>query len=284
MTGNYVFVNGEMVHSDRACISVFDRGLLYGDGFFETIRVDYGSPLFLNSHLERLYRACRLFNIEMPGEHSESWEERLSALIVKNGLSEAVAAAKILVTRGASESGLGLPDQTKPTVIMYARKYCPPDRDKYQNGIHAEVFPYPRHAFTADYKSLNYLFYLAARQWASSRKADEALILNSDGTVSEGAATNIFYVKNGAVFRPESPHYLRGIMEGQVSRLLKEQGRQVEAVPTTATMLTEAEEVFLTNSLLLVMPVAEIGDHALPPGKELGRALQEIDWLGACGA
>lgn len=280
MTEEYVIFNGKLVAGREAGLSVFDRGLLYGDGFFETLRVEHGQALFLKAHLERLYKSCEAFNIALEAEGEERWTERISQLVARNNLKETIAAVKVVVTRGPEARPLGLPREGQPTIIVYARRYEPPPRDKYVRGLEVEVFTFPRHCLLADHKSLNYLFYLSAREWARQKGADEALVLNVDGTVSEGATTNVFYAREGMVFRPESPHYLRGVMEAQVITLLEEQGQEVLSRPTTVSMLVEAaDEVFLTNSLLGVIPVARMGKNVLPSEKPLASRLQGIDWL-----
>lgn len=276
MTKEYVLLNGHIIDARKACLSVFDRGFLYGDGFFETIRAENGRVLFLEDHLERLYQSCKFFNIGLQTTKESDWTDKINLLIKKNNLKETVAAVKIVVTRGPNNPQLGLPKEHAPTVIIYARKYAPPDAEKYNNGLVVKVFPYPRHSFLADHKSLNYLFYLSAKEWAQENGADEAIVLNVDGTVSEGATTNIFYVKEGSIIRPESPHYLRGVMEGQVINLLKKQGREIVTMPTTVSMLLEAEEVFLTNSLIGVIPVARIGENILPLEKPLAFWLRKV--------
>ncbi len=278
MTEEYVLLNGTIVNGRQARISVFDRGLLHGDGFFETMRVERRHVLFLDAHLERLRKACASFNIELAPVATDDWAERIGLLVEKNRLEETVAVAKILVTRGTGVRGLGFPRQSTPTVVAYASRYEPPAAEKYRDGIAVEVFPYPRHSFIADYKSLNYLFYLAAKEWALGRGADEGLVLNVDLTVSEGATTNIFYVKDGLVMRPESKHYLRGVMESQVAAFLEQEGRRPVSIPTTVAMLAAAEEVFLTNSLLGIMPVARIEANTLPSPKPLATFLRTTWW------
>lgn len=276
MTKEYVLLNGDVIDGRKACLSAFDRGFLYGDGFFETMRAENGRVLFLEAHLERLYQSCKFFNIGLQTTKESEWTDKINLLIKKNNLKETIAAVKIVVTRGPGKPQLGLPKEEAPTVIIYAREYVPPAPKKYNKGLVVEVFPYPRHSFLADYKSLNYLFYLSAREWAQKNGADEAIVLNVDGTVSEGATTNIFYVKEGSIIRPESAYYLRGVMEGQVINFLNKQGREIVTMPTTVSMLLEAEEVFLTNSLLGVIPVARIGETALPPKKPLAALLGEV--------
>ncbi|MDD5451698.1 MAG: aminotransferase class IV [Desulfovibrionales bacterium] len=276
MTKEYVLLNGDIIDGRKACLSAFDRGFLYGDGFFETMRAEKGRVLSLEAHLERLYQSCKFFNIGLQAMEQSEWTDKINLLIEKNNLRETVAAVKIVVTRGPDKPQLGLPKEKASTVIIYAREYVPPAPEKYNKGLLVNVFPCPRHYFLADHKSLNYLFYLAAREWAQKKGADEAIVLNVDGTVSEGATTNIFYVKEGSIIRPESPHYLRGVMEGQVINFLKKRRREIITMPTTVSMLLEAEEVFLTNSLIGIIPVAKIGETALPLEKPLSVLLQGV--------
>lgn len=277
MVEGFVLLNGEIVKASEARVSVFDRGLLYGDGFFETMRAESGHVLFLRAHLERLNSSCKLFNIRFVDDLGY-WSERISLLLEKNGLTDIVAHVKVLVTRGPFLLEIGLPEGIHPTTVVYARKYEPLPELKYENGIALEIYPHARHSFIAEHKSLNYLFYLSAREWAKDQGGDEAIILNSDGTISEGATTNVIYVKDGVIYRPSSPYRLCGTMENEVIALLEGHGRNVGSMPTTPSILLDADEVFLTNSLLTAISASRIGNKTLPGAKPVATLLRQVDW------
>jgi branched-chain amino acid aminotransferase len=183
----FVWLNDELVPLSQAQVSVEDRGFLYGDGFFETLRVEDGRPLFLGEHVERLRASARAFNISFP--EGTPWEARLAQLLEANGLQHGLAAVKILLTRGQAE-GLGLPASASPTLVMWARPYLPPSPEEYAAGWPVVIFPERRTTFIGGHKSLNYLFYLAARQSALDQGAREALVLEADGLVSEMTGTS----------------------------------------------------------------------------------------------
>jgi len=274
----YIYVNNTLVPISEARISPLDRGFLYGDGLFETIRVNRGRPLFLKDHLERIESSCSAFNICLDVDPIEDWYEKIERVIAANNLGDGLAAVKILVTRGTDFPEPRLPKSQKPTVIIYARSYNPPSSEKYNKGLKLITFPHRRHTKLADYKSLNYLFYLAAKEWAVGKGGDEALILNGDGTVSEGSTTNIFYVKDGKVYKPISAHYLRGIMEKQVIKFLETAGVEVKEKETYIEDLLEADELFLTNSLIEVIPAYSIDGKVLSRKGNTIRELVEMDW------
>ncbi len=154
-------------------------------------------PLFLEEHLARLETSAREFRIAFPTEIP--WQERLGRLVAANGLARGSAAVKILLTRGALP-GLGLPEAPSPTLVIWARPYEPPPPAEYAAGWPVAVFPERRTTFLGRHKSLNYLFYLAARQYALDQGAREALILEADGLVSEGAATSLIIASTAVLY------------------------------------------------------------------------------------
>jgi para-aminobenzoate synthetase component 1 len=267
----FVYLNDSIVPAEEARVSVFDRGLQYGDGFFETIRVEAGDVLFLPEHLDRLRSSCVSFNIQLP---DRDWHSTITELLEQNRLQGSLAAVKILVTRGETHSMLDLVHSENPTVVIYARAYVPPDEKKYEEGSTLVTFPHLRHTFLAAHKCANYLFYLAARDWARRRRADEAIILNGDGSVSECGTANIFYRRGQTMYLPTSSHYLVGITEEQVKRILTQMGFVCVSAPTEVKDLKAADELFITNSLIGVMPVSRIDGTDMGPVQELPGKLQ----------
>jgi para-aminobenzoate synthetase component 1 len=270
----FVYLNDSIVPEEEAKVSVFDRGFQYGDGFFETIRAEDGNVFFLSAHLTRLRSSCLSFNIELP---ERDWHSIIIELLEQNGLRKSLAAVKIMVTRGETQSVLDLERPENPTVIIFTRPYFPPEEKKYREGSTLVTFPHRRHTFLAAHKCVNYLLYLAARDWARKQEADEAIVLNSDGSVSECATANIFYRKGKAVHVPESPHYLVGITEQRVHRILTKMGFTVLPVHTAVEDLQAASEVFITNSLMGVMPVSRVDGISIGSPQELpGRVQTEL--------
>ena len=272
-----VWLNDDLVPVDQARVSVNDRGFQYGDGFFETMRAEAGSVYFLTEHLARLEASAAAFRLAFPRDLP--WGERLSRLLAANGLDRSPARVKILLTRG-SAGGLGLPAAIRPTLVMWARPYEPPPPSEYATGWPAVIFPERRTTMIGRHKSLNYLFYLAARQYALDQGAREALILEADGLVSEGAATSLVYLSQGGYFTPAAASALPGVTLAALSRALARKGLSLTEVPTTPAQLHQADGVWLANSLMGLMPVAAI-DGATIPISEKSVFLQEILWAEA---
>ena len=218
----------------QARVPVNDRGFLYGDGLFETLRAEAGRVHFLTEHLERLAASARAFRLPFPA--NVPWQERLAQLLTANGLSRGPARVKILLTRGVAP-GLGLPAECRPTLVIYGQPYTPPSPEAYAAGWPVAVFPEGRSTFVGRHKSLNYLFYLAARQFALDQGAKEALILEADGLVSEGAATSLIYLQQGHYYLPASASALPGVTVTVLGRGLAARGLSLKARRTTVAQL-----------------------------------------------
>lgn len=270
----FVWLNDDLIPLAQARVSVNDRGFLYGDGLFETLRADGGRVHFLTEHLERLAASARAFRLPFP--ENTPWQERLTQLLAANGLSRGPARVKILLTRGAAE-GLGLPEKCRPTLVIYAQPYIPPSSEEYAAGWPVVVFPEGRSTFVGRHKSLNYLFYLAARQFAMDRGAREALILEADSLVSEGAATSLICLHQGQYYRPASASALAGVTAAVLGRRLAARGLSLEARRTTVAQLKAADGLWLANSLMGLMPVAAV-DEAPAPVNPAATAFLHAVW------
>ena len=268
----FVWINDALLPLSQARVSVEDRGFLYGDGFFETLRAEDGRAVFLDEHIKRLQASAQAFRINFPDQIH--WEERLTRLLAANRLQQGTAAVKILLTRGEA-TGLGLPSAPSPTLVIWARPYQSPDPEEYAAGWPVVVFPERRATFIGGHKSLNYLFYLAARQYALDQGAKEALILEADGLVSEGAATSLIVAQNERFLTPAAPSALPGVTVAVLARALKRRGRQLERVRLQLSEVQEAEGLWLANSLMGVMPVSSLAGKSVPRMSEKTRFLQE---------
>jgi branched-subunit amino acid aminotransferase/4-amino-4-deoxychorismate lyase len=273
----FVWLNDDLVPVGRARVSVNDRGFQYGDGWFETVRAEAGSIYFLTEHLARLEASAAAFRLPFPRDLP--WGARLSRLLAANGLDRGPARVKILLTRGVA-GGLGLPATGQPTLVMWAQPYEPPPPPEYAAGWPAVIFPERRTTMIGRHKSLNYLFYLAARQYALDRGAREAVILEADGLVSEGAATSLVYLSQGRYCIPAAASALPGVTVAALARALAREGLFLTEVPTTTTQLLQADGVWLANSLMGLMPVAAIDGEKIPVS-EKSVFLQEILWAEA---
>lgn len=261
MEKQFVWLNDGLIPISQARVPVNDRGFLYGDGLFETLGAEAGRVYFLTEHLERLEASAQVFRLPFPAR--VPWPERLEQLLAANGLSRGPARIKILLTRGVA-AGLGLPKECRPTLVIYARPYTPPSPAEYAAGWPVAVFPEGRSTFVGRHKSLNYLFYLAARQFALDRGAKEALILEADGLVSEGAATSLIYLHQGRYYLPASASALPGVTATVLGRGLAARGLTIETRRTTVAQLKAADGLWLANSLMGLMPVAAVNGAPLP--------------------
>jgi branched-chain amino acid aminotransferase/para-aminobenzoate synthetase component 1 len=154
--------------------------------------------------------------------------------------------------------GLGLPPGASPTLVIRAQPYSPPSLEEYAAGWPVVIFPEGRTTFLGRHKSLNYLFYLAARQFALDRGAKEAIILEADGQVSEGAATSLVYLSAGRYYTPEAASALPGVTLMALSRALEKNGLGLKWAPTNRSRLRDAQGIWLSNSLMGSMPVASL--------------------------
>ncbi|MEJ2672469.1 MAG: aminotransferase class IV [Deltaproteobacteria bacterium] len=268
----FVWLNNNLLPVSQAQVSVNDRGLQFGDGLFETLRADGGKAHFLSEHLDRLKASAQALRLPFPP--GIPWEERLGQLLTANGLAKGPARLKILLTRGVAP-GLGLPEPSRPTLVIWAQPYTPPTPAEYAAGWPVVVFPEGRSTFLGRHKSLNYLFYLAARQYALDHGAKEAFICEADGLVSEGAATSLVYFHEGRFYTPEAASALPGVTLAVLRRGLSGRGRCLEARPTTVSQLSAVQGLWLANSLMGLMPVAAINDMPLPLS-DITAFLQEV--------
>ncbi|MDA8402685.1 MAG: aminodeoxychorismate synthase component I [Desulfobacteraceae bacterium] len=252
----WVWRNGRLVLKKEAALPLGSLGVQYGYGFFETIRVEYGVPQFLDDHIRRFDVAWdALFQSPAP---DLTWKELIHQVIDRNNLQNIIAAVKIMAFHG---------DRTEPpfhhNLIVTARKYTPRPAIVKNFGLSLATYPHPRQTPLSDYKTLNYLYYYLAGKWAADNGADEALILNPDGSVSETNTANILMVDGQSVIRPESPHVLPGVMEKQVLRYLKKTGYAVHTRKMMPAELFLADVVLVTNSLMGVVPMLGLGGKKL---------------------
>ena len=250
-----VWLNGGFVNLSEAAISPLDRGFQFGDGLFETIRADEGGIYYLTDHLERL--AASAAELRIPFEKNHSWEKVIQGLMSRNDLNHKTARIKMILTRGQAP-GLGLPRPIQPTILLTAGEYHPPTLEQYRDGWSLHVF---RQGFSpplARHKSLNYLYFMVARQAAADAGCDEALILGPDGTVAETAAGSLLVNVDGQWMTPEGPCLLPGTALGRVRVIMSKLGVTVVDRPVSLNDLGRAESGLVLNSLMGVIPVREI--------------------------
>jgi para-aminobenzoate synthetase component I len=260
--GPWVWYNGRCVRQDRAAVPMADLGLQYGFGFFETVRVQKGRVCRLPAHLKRFKRTWKaLFDGAPP---DLTWEDIIDQVIGKNGLSGSTAAVKILATRGDGH-GAGFTGNLLVSVRPYTHRLA----RLGASGLKLATYPHPRSTPLADHKTLNYLYYYLAGVWSRQQGADEAVILNPDGTISETNTANILVVSGRTVTIPRSAYVLPGVMQAAACRPLRESGYSLIDRPVRPKALFDADMVMLTNALLGAVPALTLDgrslkvDHAL---------------------
>jgi len=254
-----VYIDGKYYPKSEAKVSVFDHGLLYGDGVFEGIRSYSGVVFKLKEHIDRLYSSARAIMLKIPLTKEEMIEAVIETLR-KNNLKDSYI--RLLVTRGVGDLGLDPRKCPKPSVIIITvpllQLY---DEEKRRRGMSMIVSWVRRDrvdATTHEIKSLNYLNSILAKIEANNAGADEALFLDGRGFLSEATGENIFIVKDGKLITPPaSSGPLPGITAGVVKKIAEKMGYSVVERDITITELYNAEEAFLTGTAAEIMPIRD---------------------------
>jgi branched-chain amino acid aminotransferase len=275
-----VMIDGQLVPPERAQVSVFDRGFLYGDSVFESLRSYHGAPFALDEHLVRLKRSAERVAIALPVGLDTLRNEMHHALRVHGSPDSYL---RLTLTRGTGRA-LGLDPELaeEPLRVLLVTALAPPAAEMYEHGIAAVTHRAERSsdaAGVADAKIGNYLMAVLAMRAARALGAREALIEDRDGHVLEGAASNLFAVIAGKlVTAPESAAILPGITRGHVLELARAAGIAVELRALAKSELASAQEVFVCSSIRELVPVISIDGRLVgngtpgPTSRELLRA------------
>jgi len=264
-----VWLDGKWSDRDGAMVSVYDHGLLYGDGVFEGTRV-YGGKVFrLAEHLERLYDSAQAILLTIPMSKQEMAALTEEA-VRRSGLKEAYL--RHIITRGVGDLGLDPRKCPKASVIIIVdtiRLYPP---EVYEKGLRVVTAGTPiphREALSPRVKSLNYLPHILAKIEAFQAGADDALMLDSTGSVAEGSGTNLFVVKHGRIRTP--PAYagiLRGVTRDAVIELATGAGYDVREEPLNRYDVYTADEAFFTGTAAEILCMRELDGRVIGSGKE----------------
>jgi branched-subunit amino acid aminotransferase/4-amino-4-deoxychorismate lyase len=258
------WIDGAIVPAARARVSVFDRGFLYGDAFFETLRVKDGRLVLWRPHLRRLRASLAAFGIDPPGP---GLEEAARALLAAAGLRE--GALRLVVTRGTGE-GLLPPPGLRPTVVMTLRPLPAGLARAEASGIAAVRLRFGRGLARADagHKSIAYLGSIAGRREAARAGADDALFVESDGRVSEATAGNLLVVRRGRLRTPPpSSGCLPGVTRAVALSLARRAGLDVREEPIRAADLGRADEILVTGSVVGILPVVRLDGRPVGDGR-----------------
>src|SRR6202022_2654825 len=253
-----IYIDGKFFAEADAKVSVFDHGLLYGDGIFEGIRFYNGRVFRLEEHLDRLCDSARSICLEVPMSMREMTEALLET-IRQNDLREGYI--RLLVTRGIGNLGLNPAQCKRPSVIIITAQIALYPEAVYRNGLTVVTCATRRTnpaALNPAVKSLNYLNNVMARIEANLAGADEALMLNDAGNVAACTADNVFIVKRGQIFTPPiTAGALRGIAHSVVFEIAAETGIKVTEADITRHDVFVADEAFLTGTAAEIIPLVK---------------------------
>ena len=262
----WVFLNDQFVPEKEACISVFDQGFLYGDGVFETIRVHGHRIKLFDDHIARLRESCRLINLHLPDPEPD-WRGHLQELCGRNSLVEALI--RVTITRGKSATVFGSPGTSDPTIVMFARPIPSLTSHQQEHGVSVVTTDIRRQsplALPPHIKSLNYLNNILAKQEAIRKQAFEGLMLNAANQVAECTTSNVFFVKDTRLCTPSVKcGILPGITRKTILELARDVGVPIQEGQYEYGELSQATEVFLTNTGFGILPVQSIDAHRMGP-------------------
>ncbi|MEG6566151.1 branched-chain-amino-acid transaminase [Thermoanaerobacterium saccharolyticum] len=263
-----VFLDGEFVDSEKAAVSVFDHGFLYGDGVFEGIRAYDGVVFKLDDHLKRLYNMAKALLLDMPYSKEEMADKVLET-VRRNNLKDAYI--RLVVSRGKGDLGLDPYKCSKPTVVIIADKITLYPDEMYQNGLKIITSTFRRNSIqTLDpqIKSLNYLNNILAKIEAVKAGYPEALLLNIEGYVAECTGDNVFIVSDGTLYTPPSAAgALGGITRATVIDIANKLGIPVVEKYFSLFNVYTADECFLTGTAAEAIPVTEVDKRVIGDGK-----------------
>jgi branched-chain amino acid aminotransferase len=261
-------INGRVCTPEEARISVYDRGFLYGDSIFETVRTYSGKPFALGDHLARLARSAERLFIELPASLETIAAE------VEQGIAQAQnpeSFVRIMITRGSGALGLDPALAHDPNRVILVEPFEPPPSAAYQEGTGAITFRTVRATDAtpaAGAKVANYLTSVLAIREARKQGASEAFIIDGRGRVLEGTTSNVFLVKSGTlVTAPEESGILSGITRAYLLKAAEQLGVKIEIRDIHEEELLEADELFISSTLREVLPVVRLDGRSVGSGK-----------------
>jgi aminodeoxychorismate lyase len=271
----HVAINGRILPEEDAFLSPLDRGFLYGDGLFETLKAEGNRVYFLDRHLERMQEGARFLRIPFPKELD--FYDLVQALKEKNRI-RGEASVKICLTRGRHQDRLSLYPHASPTSVILVHPYEGRTLSDWEEGLSVTL---EREILQNDssslcrLKSLNYLLYLLVRTRAQEKGFEEAILTNRANEICECTTSNLFVYRQGRLETPEvSCGLLPGVLRQVLMECLARGGRPVSEVRLTPEDLRSCEEIFVTNSMVEIFPVGRV-DQDSYPRREQTREVRE---------
>ena len=266
-----VYLNGNFVRANEAKISIYDHGFLYGEGVFETLRVYKGKVFRFQRHIQRLYDSLKQIHMDLP-IGANIIHKTIGFLLHQNRLKDAYV--RVTISRGEGPIGLDSSLCSQPTILIIAEPMKSYPSNFYSEGISLMISSHrkiPPDCISPTIKSSNYLMNILAKREAKDKGAQEAILLNIEGYLTEGTVSNLFIVKDRKIYTPAlSSGILNGITREAVIELAEHRHSEVVQTHIDPHILMTADESFITNTTMEIMPVAycdgtKIGDNV--PGK-----------------
>jgi len=274
-----IYIDGKFYEKENAKISVFDHGFLYGDGVFEGIRAYNGKIFMIDEHIERIFASAQYIKLQIPMTREEM-KEALYKTLEANALKDAYI--RLVVSRGVGDLGLDPRKCPKPSVIIIATYWGAMYGDLYSKGIKvitASTRRIPPQCLDVKAKTLNYLNNILAKIETFDVQADEALILDVDGFVSEGTGDNIFVISGGKILTPSmDSSILSGITRNVVVEIAKKLNIEVVERRLTLLEVYNADECFMTGTAAEIVPIREVDGRKIKncPGEITMKLIDEF--------
>ncbi len=262
--GSYVILDGDLLPRDAAHIGIDDPGFLLGDGVFETLRLYGGVPFLIDAHMQRLAVSADAVQIEIPWSH-EQLIDQITVLVERNQVQRAPGRVRVTATRGLG----GGSDSTRATVLVTADPYGPPVESAYRIGVDVGTAAHARHAHPLHaIKSTSQQSNLQLRRQARQAGLFEMLEWNDAGVLAEGSTSNVFAVDADGVLHTPLPSdgCLRGVTRDAVLEVARGTGIVIREGHVTRVRVESAREIFLTNSLIEIVPVRQFDGRMVGSG------------------
>ena len=257
-----VYINGLFRPLRNAKISILDRGFCYGDGLFETLRASNGKVFHITQHINRLFDSLQHLFIELPMTRKEL-TRIVQETVDRNKYKNAVI--RLLVTRGETESNIQIDSKIHPTLVISIRPFTPLPKATYKKGIRVMLFKERANLINGlnrRLKSCNYLSNILIKELSGKKNYTEGVVVDPDFGVTEGATSNIFIVEQGQLKTPPlSPYVLGGITRRVVLDIARDHKIPFAEEKITVDELICADEVFITNSCIEIVPVTQVDSN-----------------------
>lgn len=264
-----IWIDGKYYDRETAAVSVFDHGLLYGDGVFEGIRA-YGGKVFrLDAHLDRLYGSAKGIWLNIPLDRP-AMAAMVTEALAKSGQKDAYI--RLVITRGKGDLGLDPRNCSEPTVICIVDAISLWPKDRYERGLTCLTAPTPinhRESLSPRIKSLNYLAHILAKIEGIAASVDEVIMLDAGGYVAEASGMNLFIARGKALVTP--PPYagiLRGVTRDAILELAREAGYGAQEMPLNRYDIYTADEAFLTGTAAELIAIAKLDGRTIGSGTQ----------------